>query len=457
MSKIEWTNRSTLKTSPEITHLDLFSGTGGFALGLKNAGFNITKHYFSEIDKHAIANYRYNFKSAEYVGSVTDVDGRELSRPNIITFGSPCQDFSLAGKRAGMEGDRSSLINHAIRLISECRPDVFIWENVKGAFSSNGGADFWGIVAAFANIGGYRLEWQLLNTAWLLPQNRERIYLIGHLGEGSGRSVFPFREDDSVFDKSNQPNGRRAQTQYCATAIKSSGAAKADDTYIEVPKKAGCLSAGAHSGGLHSDMQIIKVKSATAQGYETATEGDSINLQHPNSETRRGRVGKGKAQTLECSCNQAVVASVQVQRIVSIVDNSHKNEGTREYSDLCPMLNARDYKEPRMVKEVRAVSAPQNRSEKRQNGRRFKEDREPAFTLNCQHQHGVAIGTSIRRLTEIECERLQGFPDNWTKYGINEKGETIEISRTQRYKLCGNAVTASIVQMIGEPLIRDFE
>jgi DNA (cytosine-5)-methyltransferase 1 len=196
----------------DIVHLDLFSGAGGFAQGLKQAGFNATKHYFSEIDKHAIANYKHNFKDAQYVGSVTDVRGSQLpQRPNIITFGSPCQDFSLAGKRKGMDGERSSLVSHAIRLITECRPDVFIWENVKGTFSSNNGADFWAIIQAFANIGGYRLEWQLLNTAWLLPQNRERIYLVGHLGKGSGRNVFPFGEDDQLFDKQNATDGGRAQ------------------------------------------------------------------------------------------------------------------------------------------------------------------------------------------------------------------------------------------------------
>src|SRR3990167_9613279 len=127
----------------KINIVELFAGIGGFSKGLMDAGFDIGKHYFSEIDKHAIANYKYNFKDAESIGSVTDVRGRELERPDIITFGSPCQDFSLAGQRKGMEGQRSSLILHAIRLIGECRPDFFIWENVKGTYSSNDGADFW--------------------------------------------------------------------------------------------------------------------------------------------------------------------------------------------------------------------------------------------------------------------------------------------------------------------------
>ena len=120
----------------KINLLDLFSGIGGFAQGLTQAGFEIENHYFSEIEKHPIAIYRNKFKEAEYAGSVTDVRGDRLPKINAITFGSPCQDFSLAGKREGIEGERSSLVREAIRLIDECRPDFFIWENVPQNFAN---------------------------------------------------------------------------------------------------------------------------------------------------------------------------------------------------------------------------------------------------------------------------------------------------------------------------------
>ena len=113
-----------------IRLLDLFSGIGGFSQGLKQAGFELEKHYFSEVNKHAIAIYQQQFKEAEYVGSVVNVSAATLGRIDAITFGSPCQDFSMAGKRAGLNGERSSLVRHAIRLISELRPQFFIWENV---------------------------------------------------------------------------------------------------------------------------------------------------------------------------------------------------------------------------------------------------------------------------------------------------------------------------------------
>ena len=333
----------------KINHLDLFSGIGGFHLGFEKAGFEVNS-YFSEIDKYAIDVYKNNFKNSTYVESVTDVRAEQLPRIDAITFGSPCQDFSLAGKRKGMGGDRSSLITEAIRLIDECRPRFFIWENVKGTFSSNNGEDFWAIIQAFTNIGGYRLEWQLLNTKWFLPQNRERIYLVGYLGDGSGGQVFPISKvvesfiekgrGNKFIDVYNKKyrNESPTLTDPCHNNIRLQVGDYRYDEGFRWRKDN-------NSPALHLKSNEILVKSATSRGYEEAI--------------------KGVAQTLDTACNQAVF------------DNK------------------------------------------------------------------------IRRLTPIECERLQGFPDNWTEYG-----ESGRISDTQRYKMCGNAVTVDVVEAVAKNIIK---
>lgn len=347
----------------KVNILELFSGVGGFSKGLSDAGFIFNKHYFSEVDKHAIANYKQNFKHAEYIGSVTDVRQWGIERPNIITFGSPCQDFSLAGKGKGLEGTKSSLIKFAIMAIERFRPDVFIWENVKGAYSTNDSADYWAIIQAFTNIDGYRCETQLLNTAWVLPQNRERIYLVGHLTKRSEFGVFPIGE-------SNIGNTKRETT----------------------------------ASGDGIGMTLINAN--TKKGFEEVNEGDSINFSVPSSKTRRGRVGKGKAQTLDTACNQGVI---QI--------NNNKESGDKQpyqQNSNSPTLQAR-----------------------------AREDGSGQALLKNKN--------IIRRLTEIECERLQGFPDDWTKFGDYD-GVVKLIPKTQRYKMCGNAVTVDIVRIIGERL-----
>lgn len=347
-----------------INLIELFSGVGGFAKALIDAGFTIDNHYFSEIDKHAIANYKYNFKNSKYVGSVTDFYPTGITGTNIITFGSPCQDLSLAGKRQGLNGKRSVLILEAIRIIQQTKPSVFIWENVKGAFSSNNSKDFWAIIQAFANIGGYRLEWQLLNSSWFLPQNRERLYLVGHLDGSSFPSVFPFSENDTIFNKSYSINKGQSQTQNCTTITNKFGNI-ADDTFIEVPRIAGCLTGGGHSGGLHSDMTVVKVKNINQ------------NKEFGNQPHQQNRV-------------------YDTNGIMACLSSSRTDDKAK-------------------IK----VSSQQE--------------------------------SDIRRLTEIECERLQGFPDNWTQFGDYD-GIIKPIAKTQRYKLLGNAVTVSVVKAIAQRL-----
>ena len=374
----------------EINVLDLFSGVGGFHLGLERAGFKVNS-FFSEVDKYAIQVYKNNFKNSTYVGSVTDVRGGELPRIDAITFGSPCQDFSLAGKREGMGGDRSSLITEAIRLVSECRPRFFIWENVKGTFSSNNGADFWAIIQAFTHLGGYRLEWQLLNTSWFLPQNRERIYLVGYTGGGGRKSIFPISES---YGEADVLSRQQANTNTLTARYRADG----NGSYIIERKQY---------------AQEVLVKSNTKKGYEVAKEGDSINLSVPNSKTRRGRVGKGRANTLDTQCNQAVIGASRGRNPNNPSDRTKDTET-----------------EQRLEINSQGV----------------------ANTLTSVTKDNLVVSKiNIRRLTPIECERLQGFPDNWTKYGTEG-----EISDTQRYKMCGNAVTVDVVAAVANKIYNLF-
>lgn len=360
--------------------IDLFSGIGGFSLGFQRAGYQFTEHYFSEIDKSAIANYKYNFPNAKNLGDITTLHGGDFTGIDIISFGSPCQDFSLAGRREGLKGNKSSLIKKAITLIADIRPNIFIWENVKGAFSSNDRADFWAILKAFANIGDYTIEWQLLNTSWVLPQNRERIYLVGHLAGRSIPGIFPIREDDCLFTTKTQS---QSQAQI-STTIKANGNMNADDTYI-IPKKAGTLTAGGKSGGLHSDMTVIQVGT-----YRTHNDGKGFRA-----------VKKNIAPTIPARARQDGSGMPVIHQL-----SRGKNKGAD--LKICPTISSNAFQENNLL-------------------------------------------CGIRRLTEIECERLQGFPDNWTQYG-NYNGRIRLISKTKRYKLIGNAVTVDIVELIAKRL-----
>ena len=356
--------------------LDLFSGIGGFSLGMKQAGINIDHHFNSDIDTYANAVYKYNFKNSKNVGSVTDVSGKQLPKIDIITFGSPCQDFSLAGRRSGMGGERSSLITEAIRLIRECRPSVFVWENVKGTFSSNNGEDFWAIIKEFTNIGGYRLEWQLLNTKWFLPQNRERIYLVGHLAEGNTKEVFPIGEDDRKITKLREVH---RVTNF-------------SEREFGWKDYSPCLAARDYK-----DPKLVKVADyRNDEGMRYRKDGDSPCLSARRHSER----------------DPSTMPPI-------VVGDYRYDEGFRERKD----GNA-----PTHLSQFGAVSGK--------------------TLIKSKHEMDLFQEKDfIRRLTPIECERLQGFPNDWTRYGDFD-GETKEISDTQRYKQCGNAVTVDVVREV---------
>ena len=368
----------------KINHLDLFSGIGGFHKGFQQAGYKVNS-YFSEIDKHAIAVYKNKFKDAEYVGSVVNIKGDELPRIDLVTFGSPCQDFSLAGKRKGMSGDRSSLVLEAIRLISECRPRVFIWENVKGTFSSNSGEDFAAILQAFTNIGGYRLEWQLLNTSWFLPQNRERIYLVGYstTTKRNWRGVFPIGESsrkDSIIQGHN-PRANTITTRYTGNANGSFiGESQQSAQEVKITDKRG------------NEREANKASTLVAGYYKLPSDGDYVKV---NTNYNYKNLNKTIEQ-----------------------NPTAFKEGEPKAID-CYNKNVRD--------EVPCLTSPEHNTTR------------------------MFDGQIIRRLTPIECERLQGFPDNHTEYG-NYDGEVKKMSNTQRYKQCGNAVTVDVVQAIAEKI-----
>lgn len=272
---------------------------------------------YSEIDKYAIQVYEKHFKHKNY-GDATKIIAGELPDFDLLVGGFPCQAFSIAGKRKGFDDTRGTLFFDIARICAEKRPRLVVLENVKGLLSHDGGKTFETIIRVLTDMG-YFVEWQVLNSKnFGVPQNRERVFIIGYLGGVPRRKVFPIeRSNNKTIKQMNNP--------------------------------------------IHSNNRVY---------------GD--NGVSPSLNTMQG--------------------------------------GNRQPKVAMPVLTP-------------------DRPEKRQNGRRFKNDGEPSFTLTGQDKHGVSDGFRIRRLTPTECERLQGYPDGWTE----------GLSDTQRYKCLGNAVTTNVI------------
>jgi len=173
--------------------IDMFCGMGTIRMGFEQAGHKCV--YSIEWDKHKRRIYEVIFGNEPEGRDITSVRADDLPRADCWTFGAPCQDFSIAGLRDGLDGDRSSLVREVFRLVRETpeehRPEWLLYENVKGMLSSNKGLDYLEILFEMASLG-YDIEYQLLNSKdFGVPHNRERVFTVGHLGKGSLRKIFP--------------------------------------------------------------------------------------------------------------------------------------------------------------------------------------------------------------------------------------------------------------------------
>lgn len=399
----------------KINYLDLFSGVGGFTRGLLDAGFTFGWHGFSEIDKHAVKLYQGLYPDAEAMGDIKQINDTRLSALrdrgiNLITFGFPCQDLSIAGNRKGLAGKRSGLFYEALRIIQTIRPDCFIFENVKGLFSSKGGADFKAVLQAVADLGFYDCQWQLLNTKWFLPQNRERIYFVGLLRGQQlfGREIFPVGETGEIYNKQEQS---RKAIQQPAQCLKAGDYAKWNGNFVAYQKThSKCITQHTNEIGTLQSARLDKVPAIAVGTLRTHKDGEGFRaMKDEISPCLNGRARQDGSQ-------QTVIAVSDVTRIT-----------------------------------------------KDQNGRRIKDVGDPMFTIDNSTHHGVmaydlktpSSSTRIRRLTPLECFRLQFGMRNAAI--MIDKARELKISDTQLYKMAGNAVSSPVVEMIGRKLLQAVE
>lgn len=460
--------------------LDLFSGIGGFRLGLEQAGHECVG--FCEIDKFARQSYKaiHNTEGEREYHDITTVSNEEWrtlrGTVELICGGFPCQAFSIAGKRKGfLDETRGTLFFEIARAAEQIKPRTLFLENVRGLLSHDKGRTFRTIISTLDELG-YDAEWQILNSKnFGVPQNRERVFIIGHLRGERGREVFPITRENSGAIK-RIVNGRETHGHSTYDVFGTDGISPTLKTMQGGNLQPKILvnvnpSGNGINGNVYDSERLaptlttnkgegpkvaIRVKEATKQGFAVAELGDSINFSVPNSKTRRGRVGKQVAQTLDTSCNQAVI--VQKPR-------GYNKGGEHE---VAPTLSSNSWQENNLLKLGGLYT---NASENHQRGVLPGLSR----TLKSQnHDAGIFDGIRIRKLTPRECWRLQGFPDwafdkatfghvipsilkarlvrrtmtqkEWRLYQRITRHQ--QMSNSQLYKQAGNSVTVPVIYEI---------
>jgi len=317
-----------------LTTVEMFSGIGVFRYGLEKSGWRTV--WANDNDKYACKIYRKHFGDNELIEEdIKNIDAHSIPEHKLLTGGFPCQGLSFAGKRKGFEDSRTALFWDIARVAEAKRPELLLLENVKGLLSNGEGETFAIILQTLDDLG-YDVEWQVLNSKYFgVPQNRERIFIIGHLRGTGSRQIFPIGQ---ACEKSDHP---------CRKTSKK--------------------------------RKLLQLANTLSSRYYKDGSENLILLSHTKANIQQRMQNRRETWTLDgTSQKQAVMV------------------------DFNPDGNV-------YVK---------------------------------RHSHALRSPKAIRRLTPIECERLQGLPDNWTS----------EISDTQRYRLLGNAVTANVVEFLGEKL-----
>lgn len=302
-----------------------FSGVGAFNQALKRLGIEYDEVFACDMDKYARQTFIHNYGEPKYYPY--NVYDRDIPKESLDIYmtSPPCQAFSLAGKRLGKDDQRGILFFNSHEFIKVNKPRYFIFENVKGLLSDDNGNTFneWINLLGGKSVNGtavmfpyedsvpYHVYWKVLNAKnYEVPQNRERVFIIGIRDDEDNSFTFPKEEhlqrrlkdvlEDDVDEKYYLSEKLMLWIDKHRQKRGSSNKYPLDENDIGT-----CMVARYGKNG--AEDPYIKVKSATSKGYEQATEGDSINFSVPNSETRRGRVGKQVAQTLDTACNQGVI------------------------------------------------------------------------------------------------------------------------------------------------------
>jgi len=368
-----------------MKYIDIFGGIGGFSYGIEKATEKEWERvWYNDWDKYAVQTYNKNYGTNYEPTDITKVRAEDIPDFDILCGGFPCQSFSIAGKRKGFEDTRGTMFFEIARILKAKRPKFLFLETVKGLLNHEKGKTFTTILQTLEELG-YETQWMVLNSKFFgVPQNRERVFIIGNLRRESRPNILPFREvqgEDIKLKRLNNPT---------------------------------------HSNDRVYGVEGISPTLNTMDGGSRQPKILVHNLQ-PRSPTR-------PSLTKQCPCGSG--------RIYPKCCGVPAGSGylSKKGSTYCL--------EPNNYQAVELYCVDDGASP---NFQAKMTDQSPALKAT-RSDYEIGIGDKkIRKLTPVECERLQGFPDNWTE----------GVSNRQRYKQCGNAVTTNVIEAIVRRWIND--
>lgn len=438
----------------EITMGSLFDGIGGWCIAAERNG--AVPVWSSEIEPFCIEVTKKHFPNVMQLGDIRKIKGDKIPPVDIICAGSPCQDLSVAGKREGLKGERSGLFRTANDIVSDMLsatsgkyPKYFIWENVLGAFSSNKGCDFQAVLSEitqadipmprsgrWARSGMVRskrchIAWRVLDTQyWGVPQHRERIFLIASFRNRGGRPEVLFESESMPRNPAESQSKKETLTRTAVSSTETSvyDIGNGQMNSIRMSEKAGALNC------MH-DQRCVLIKTYRIGSYES----EGMKSNNPTA----GIKEVDKSNTLDLSGSNP--ARNQGGICISVLDMTHAQDviddktSTLKSSTRLAVVYAIDraaFNQGANAKYDFKIS---------DNGINSTLVARGPSAVGCIYKN---IDCSyVRRLTPLECERLQGLPDNWTEGG----------SDTARYRAIGNGMAQPCADYVMSKVVEDVK
>ena len=432
-----------------MRYLSLFSGIEAATQAWRPLGWECVA--VSEIEPFPCAVLEHHYPNVPNLGDVTKITEqqiKDLGRIDLIVFGSPCQNLSVAGNRKGFDGEQSSLFYTAMEVIKyakrHCQTRFALWENVPGAFSSNKGADFTEVVKHMAGlndldtptngwgkegaaVGSHGLlEWSVLDAQWFgLAQRRKRVFAIVDFGDWASRPPILLERESLRGDSAPSRETRQDFTaDVRASTYREGGFGQFVETQAGGTVKAsgGCLGGGSESLAVYSFDSLAS---------------NSMKSKNPHSGCRQVELAKCLDTSNGCpSKNQGGLAVVAIAgNIIGRTDGNGGNGNGFDESGACYTLTTND----RHAVAVSDVCGTLTRSHG---------DRGVCMDSFASGQCAIDSGY-VRRLTPIECEKLQGFPPNFTKIPYRNKSAD-DCPNSPRYKALGNSMAVNVMAWIGQ-------
>ena len=428
-----------------MKYLSLFSGIEAASVAWENFGWTCVG--VSEVENFPCELLNQRYPNVPNLGDITKITAEklnELGKIDIVVGGSPCQSFSVAGNREGTDDPRGQLMFDYIRVVNTVKPKWFVWENVPGVLSSNKGRDFGTLLREMADIG-YDLCWRVLDAKnFGVPQKRRRVFLVGHLGKNRSPAEVLFERKGRDRDLEKSRSSREEDSRETEAGVGNSSDYYSLQGNLVGRVKGGPNGLGVRTNGpmytlTNNDVHCVAFRISSHHSGGMMGNNPLVGYKEVQQSNTLDTLGASPAK------NQGGIAIVDPDYYEHHPNDSRTKGPLSTANTVAARYGTGGGNTPIVVEGVKPIIAPLDC-----NG---PDKLDGQWASTGQQVIENSTTTRVRRLTPLECERLQGFPDGWTNIEWKRWNKVVDTPASPRYKALGNSMAVPVMEWIGRGIM----